>query len=85
MRAAAEAAGVEADIEAHGVGSVDRRVDNTIDCVLLGPQIGYQAKQVKENGCVDDRTRMELSQEAFAHTAAYDAMIKEYLLEQLKK
>ena len=43
------------------------------------------AKQVKENGCVDDRTRMELSQEAFAHTAAYDAMIKEYLLEQLKK
>lgn len=48
MRAAAEAAGVEADIEAHGVGSVDRRVDNMIDCVLLGPQIGYQAKQVKE-------------------------------------
>ena len=43
------------------------------------------AKQVKENGCVDDRTRMELSQEAFAHTAAYDAMIKDYLLEQLKK
>ena len=48
MRAAAEAAGVEADIEAHGVGSIDRRVDDTIDCVLLGPQIGYQARQVKE-------------------------------------
>ena len=43
------------------------------------------AEQVQKNGCVDDRTRMELAQEAFAHTAAYDTMIKDYLAEQLKK
>ena len=43
------------------------------------------AGQVAEKGCVDDRTRMELAQEAFAHTAAYDTMIKDYLAEQLKK
>ena len=33
------------------------------------------ARQVKENDCVDDKTRMELAQEAFAHTASYDDMI----------
>ena len=43
------------------------------------------AEQVKKDGCVDDRTRMELAQEAFAHTAAYDDMIQNYLAEQLKK
>lgn len=32
-----------------------------------------------------DKTRMELAQEAFAHTAAYDDMIQHYLAEQLKK
>ena len=48
MRAAAEEAGVEADIEAHGVGSIERRLDDSIDVVLLGPQIGYQKAQVKE-------------------------------------
>ena len=47
MRAAAEEAGVEADIEAHGVGSIERRLDDSIDVVLLGPQIGYQKAQVK--------------------------------------
>ena len=48
MRAAAAEAGIEADIEAHGVGSVDRCVNETTDVVLLGPQVGYQAKQIKE-------------------------------------
>ena len=43
------------------------------------------ARQVKENDCVDDKTRMELAQEAFAHTASYDDMIQHYLAEQLKK
>lgn len=43
------------------------------------------AKQVKANGCVDDKTRMALAQEAFAHTAAYDMMIKDYLAKQLEK
>ena len=41
--------------------------------------------QIKENGGVDDRTRMELAQEAFAHTAAYDTMIQDYLAKQLAK
>ena len=48
MRAAAAEAGVEADIEAHGVGSISRRIDESVDVVLLGPQIGYQKAQVKE-------------------------------------
>ena len=43
------------------------------------------AKQVKETGEVDDHTRMVLAQEAFAHTAAYDDMIQNYLKEQLEK
>ena len=43
------------------------------------------AKQVKANGCVDDKTRMALAQEAFAHTAAYDTRIKDYLAKQLEK
>ena len=41
--------------------------------------------QIKENGGVDDRTRMELAQEAFVHTAAYDKMIQDYLAKQLAK
>ena len=48
MRAAAAEAGVEADIEAHGVGSIERRIDESVDVVLLGPQIGYQKAQVKK-------------------------------------
>jgi phosphoribosylaminoimidazolecarboxamide formyltransferase/IMP cyclohydrolase len=47
----------------------------------------YQAvaDMVRKQGEVDDHTRMELAQEAFAHTAAYDDMIQKYLAEQLKK
>ena len=56
MRQAAADAGVEADIEAHGVGSIDRRVDEHTDVVLLGPQVGYQAKQAKDklNECREE-------------------------------
>lgn len=43
------------------------------------------AKQIKETGEVDDHTRMVLAQEAFAHTAAYDDMIQNYLKQQLEK
>lgn len=43
------------------------------------------AEQVKATGEVDDRTRMELAQEAFAHTSSYDNMIQTYLAEQLAK
>lgn len=42
-------------------------------------------KQIAEKGAVSKRTRMELAQEAFAHTAAYDTMIQEYLKKQLEK
>jgi len=42
------------------------------------------ADMVTQNGEVDDRTRMELAQEAFAHTADYDTAIKNYLAEQLQ-
>jgi len=41
--------------------------------------------QIQKNGGVDERTRMELAQEAFAHTAAYDNMIQDYLAKQLAK
>ena len=41
--------------------------------------------QIKEHGGVADHTRMELAQEAFAHTAAYDSMIQDYLAKQLAK
>lgn len=43
------------------------------------------AKQIQETGEVDAHTRMELAQEAFAHTAQYDDMIQKYLAEQLQK
>ena len=43
------------------------------------------AAQVEKTGEVDGHTRMELAQEAFAHTAAYDAMIKDYLAAQIRK
>ena len=43
------------------------------------------ADMVQAKGEVDDRTRMELAQEAFAHTADYDTAIKNYLAEQLRK
>ena len=59
--------------------------DSLGDTVDYGEVYDVIAEQVAKNGCVDDRTRMELAQEAFAHTAAYDTMIKDYLAEQLKK
>lgn len=43
------------------------------------------AAMIEKTGEVDDRTRMELAQEAFAHTAAYDTMIRDYLAKELKK
>ena len=47
MEEAAAAAGVEADIRAHGVGSIERRIDDTVDVVLIGPQVAYQKSKVK--------------------------------------
>ncbi len=48
MEDAAKAEGVEADIIAHGVGSIERQIDETVDCVLIGPQIGYQKAAVQK-------------------------------------
>ena len=47
MEAAAAEEGLEVDIIAYGVGSIERRIDDTIDVVLLGPQIGYQKASVQ--------------------------------------
>lgn len=48
MEVAAAEEGIEVDIIAHGVGSVEREVDETLDCVLIGPQVGYQKAQIKK-------------------------------------
>ena len=48
MEAAAAEEGVEVDIIAYGVGSIEREIDDTLDCVLIGPQVGYQKAQVKK-------------------------------------
>jgi phosphoribosylaminoimidazolecarboxamide formyltransferase/IMP cyclohydrolase len=43
------------------------------------------AAQVEAQGEVGDRLRMELAQEAFAHTADYDTAIKDYLARIIKQ
>ena len=48
IEAAAKAEGVDIDIIAYGVSSIDRRIDESLDCVLIGPQIGYQKNDVKK-------------------------------------
>lgn len=48
MEAAAAEEGVEVDIIAYGVGRIEREINETIDAVLIGPQIGYQKADVKK-------------------------------------
>ena len=48
MEAAAADEGTEVDIIAYGVGSINQEIDASLDCVLLGPQIGYQKNAVKK-------------------------------------
>ena len=43
------------------------------------------ATLLKKDGCVSGMLRMQLAQEAFAHTAAYDTAIAAYLNEQVNK
>ena len=43
------------------------------------------AAQVEAEGEVSDSLRMELAQEAFAHTADYDTAIKDYLAKVIKQ
>ena len=40
---------------------------------------------VAKDGCVNGMLRMQLAQEAFAHTADYDNAIQNYLAEQAAK
>ena len=43
------------------------------------------AEMVAKDGCVNGMLRMQLAQEAFAHTADYDNAIQNYLAEQAAK
>ena len=43
------------------------------------------AASVAKDGCVHGMLRMQLAQEAFAHTAKYDDCIQNYLQEQINK
>ncbi len=43
------------------------------------------AAMVAKDGCVNGMLRMQLAQEAFAHTADYDTAIQHYLKEQVEK
>ena len=43
------------------------------------------AAAVTKDGCVSGMVRMQLAQEAFRHTAAYDDCIQNYLSEQINK
>lgn len=48
MEAAAAEEGVDVDIIAYGVSRIEREIDDTLDAVLIGPQIGYQKAAVQK-------------------------------------
>jgi len=48
MRQAAADAGVEADIVAYPVNDLDENLEG-VDCVLLGPQVGYLKDKVSRS------------------------------------
>lgn len=47
MRAAAEKAGLDADIAAYSINELGERLEGC-DVTLLGPQVGYQLNMVKK-------------------------------------
>ncbi|WP_027717807.1 bifunctional phosphoribosylaminoimidazolecarboxamide formyltransferase/IMP cyclohydrolase [Desulfovirgula thermocuniculi] len=53
--------------------------------VVVNPARYSQVLEALRQGRVDDRLRLELAREAFAHTAAYDAAIASYLQGQLQE
>lgn len=53
--------------------------------VVVNPARYPQVLEALRQGRVDDRLRLELAREAFAHTAAYDAAIASYLQGQLQE
>jgi phosphoribosylaminoimidazolecarboxamide formyltransferase / IMP cyclohydrolase len=51
--------------------------------VLVDPEdYGLVLSQIREQGGVDEPTRLRLAAKAFRHTAAYDALIAQYLSER---
>ncbi|MFS8512321.1 MAG: bifunctional phosphoribosylaminoimidazolecarboxamide formyltransferase/IMP cyclohydrolase, partial [Planifilum fulgidum] len=54
--------------------------------VLVDPEdYGVVLSQIRERGSVDDETRLRLAAKAFRHTAAYDALIAQYLSGRAKE
>jgi len=54
--------------------------------VVTNPaKYGEIVTYLKKDGCISGMMRMQLAEEAFAHTAAYDAAITAYLHEQVNK
>jgi PTS system cellobiose-specific IIB component len=47
MRKAAEQQGIDIQVDAHGVGSVERYGINS-DVILIGPQVSYTEKEVQK-------------------------------------
>jgi len=57
---------------------------NFVTVVVNPARYGEIAAAVEKDGGVSDALRLQLSQEAFQHTAEYDACIQAYLAKQIK-
>ncbi|MCH3950824.1 MAG: IMP cyclohydrolase [Acidaminococcus sp.] len=81
-----EAEAIE-NIDIGGPAMVRAAAKNFHDVVVItNPnRYGMLMKMLDEKGDIDLETRKMLAQEAFAHTAAYDTAISQYLAKQLKK
>jgi AICAR transformylase/IMP cyclohydrolase PurH len=81
-----EAEAIE-NIDIGGPAMVRASAKNFHDVVVItNPnRYGMLMKMLDEKGDIDLETRKMLAQEAFAHTAAYDTAISQYLAKQLKK
>jgi AICAR transformylase/IMP cyclohydrolase PurH len=81
-----EAEAIE-NIDIGGPAMVRAAAKNFHDVVVITnpDRYGMLMKMLDEKGEIDLETRKMLAQEAFAHTAAYDTAISQYLAKQLKK
>ena len=93
VAAAAKQEGEEIDIEAHGISSIARWIDESLDCVLIGPQIASRKDEVKavcdehgvpmgiisvtDYGMVNGRHVYELAKQVAARKGMPDAPILE--------
>ena len=73
------------NIDIGGPAMVRASAKNFHDVVIITnpDRYGMLMKMLDEQGDVDLKTRKMLAQEAFAHTAAYDTAISQYLAKQL--